>query len=86
MMAPGLLSAGGSLPSNLPQDQIVAIHAEGKAHACGIGRLVASSEEIVKAGKGVAVEVICWIGYVKCQHTDLTDSTVTICGRLRQCS
>nr|XP_019014667.1 translation machinery-associated protein 20 [Kwoniella pini CBS 10737]OCF53448.1 translation machinery-associated protein 20 [Kwoniella pini CBS 10737] len=62
MMAPGLLSAGGQLPDNLPKDEIVAIHAEGKEHACGIGKLTASSEEIKKAGKGVAVEVICWIG------------------------
>ncbi|WWD09053.1 hypothetical protein V865_007173 [Kwoniella europaea PYCC6329] len=62
MMAPGLLSAGGKLPDGLPKDEIVAIHAEGKEHACGIGKLVASSEEIKKAGKGVAVEVICWIG------------------------
>ncbi|RSH85564.1 translation machinery-associated protein 20 [Saitozyma podzolica] len=43
-------------------DCIVAIHAEGKEHACGIGKLVGSSEEIRKAGKGVAVEVLCWIG------------------------
>ncbi|WWC85929.1 uncharacterized protein L201_000799 [Kwoniella dendrophila CBS 6074] len=62
MMAPGLLSAGGRLPDGLPKDELVAIHAEGKEHACGIGKLVASSEEIKKAGKGVAVEVICWIG------------------------
>jgi PUA domain protein len=57
MMAPGFLSAGGNLPDNLEKDRLVAIHAEGKEHACGIGRMVASSEEIKKAGKGVAVEV-----------------------------
>jgi PUA domain protein len=62
MMAPGLLSPGGDLPRSLPKDCIVAIHAEGKEHACGIGKLVGSSEEIRKAGKGVAVEVLCWIG------------------------
>jgi PUA domain protein len=62
MMAPGLLSTGGSLPDGLAADTLVAIHAEGKVHACGIGKLVASSEEIKKAGKGVAVEVVCWIG------------------------
>ncbi|OCF36169.1 translation machinery-associated protein 20 [Kwoniella heveanensis CBS 569] len=62
MMAPGLLSAGGKLPDGLAKDEVVAIHAEGKEHACGIGKLVASSEEIKKAAKGVAVEVVCWIG------------------------
>ncbi|WWD22438.1 hypothetical protein CI109_106929 [Kwoniella shandongensis] len=62
MMAPGLLSAGGRLPDGLEKDTIVAIHAEGKEHACGIGKMVASSEEVKKVGKGVAVEVLCWIG------------------------
>lgn len=62
MMAPGLLSAGGKLPDGLGKDTIVAIQAEGKQHACGIGKLVASSADIKKAGKGVAVETICWIG------------------------
>jgi PUA domain protein len=64
MMAPGLLSKGGRLPDGLPAGALVAIHAEGKEVACGIGKLVASSEEIKKSGKGVAVEVFCYIGYV----------------------
>ncbi|KAK8845488.1 hypothetical protein IAR55_006201 [Kwoniella newhampshirensis] len=62
MMAPGLLSAGGRLPDGLEKDTIVGIHAEGKEHACGIGKMTASSEEVKKVGKGVAVEVLCWIG------------------------
>ncbi|BEI84711.1 hypothetical protein CcaverHIS002_0501120 [Cutaneotrichosporon cavernicola] len=62
MMAPGLLSKGGILPEGLAKDAIVAIHAEGKEHACGIGRMSASSDEIRKSGKGVAVEVVCWVG------------------------
>jgi PUA domain protein len=62
MMAPGLLSPGGRLPEGLAADQIVAIHAEGKEHACGIGKMSASSEDIRSSGKGVAVEVLCWIG------------------------
>jgi PUA domain protein len=64
MMAPGLLSPGGRLPDGLAKDQVVAIHAEGKDTACGIGRMAESSEDIKKAGKGVAIEVVCWIGYV----------------------
>jgi PUA domain protein len=62
MMAPGFLSQGGDLPDGLLENQLVAIHAEGKEHACGIGKMSASSAEIKKAGKGVAVEVLCWIG------------------------
>jgi PUA domain protein len=62
MMAPGLLSPGGNLPDGLEKDRLVAIHAEGKEHACGIGKMTASSEEVKKAAKGVAVEVVTWIG------------------------
>ncbi|EIW68019.1 hypothetical protein TREMEDRAFT_44990 [Tremella mesenterica DSM 1558] len=62
MMAPGFLSPGGLLPDGLNQDQLVAIHAEGKEHACGIGKMTSSSEEVRKVGKGIAVEVITWIG------------------------
>ncbi len=62
MMAPGLLSPGGSLPPGLDKDALVAIQAEGKEHACGIGKMNASSDEVRKAAKGVAVEVVCWIG------------------------
>lgn len=64
MMAPGLLSKGGHLPDGLAEGTVVAIHAEGKEAACGIGRLTASSEDIKKSGKGVAVEVLCYIGFV----------------------
>lgn len=62
MMAPGLLSAGGDLPNGLAANATVAIYAEGKESACGIGKLAASSEDIKKTGKGVAVEVFCYLG------------------------
>jgi PUA domain protein len=62
MMAPGLLSPGGALPDNLDKDAIVAVHAEGKEHACGIGKMAESSADIRKVGKGAAVEILCWIG------------------------
>lgn len=62
MMAPGLLSPGGKLPDDLEKDALVAIHAEGKEHACGMGKMAESSKDIKKTGKGVAVEVVCWIG------------------------
>ncbi|KAL7418795.1 translation machinery-associated protein 20 [Cryptotrichosporon argae] len=62
MMAPGLLSAGGALPDGLEKDAVVAIHAEGKAHAAGIGKMAESAAAVRKSGKGVAVEVLCWVG------------------------
>lgn len=71
MMAPGLLSPGGRLPDGLAKDSVVAIHAEGKEHACGIGKMMGSSEEIRAAAKGVAVEVVMWIGYVLLLYSGL---------------
>lgn len=62
MMAPGLLSAGGKLPDGLAEGTIVSIMAQGKQHACGVGKLAASSAAIKKSGKGVAVEVLTYIG------------------------
>lgn len=62
MMSPGLLSPGGYLPPSLPANTLVAIHAEGKEHAAGIGKLLVGSEEIKRVGKGVAVEVYCYVG------------------------
>jgi len=65
MMCPGFTSQGGRLPpseSALPLDAVVAIHAEGKEHAVGLGILKMSTEEIKKVNKGVGVEVTSYLG------------------------
>lgn len=51
MMCPGLTSPGGSLPPAdlaLPAETAVAIFAEGKEHAAGMGILKMGTEEIRK--------------------------------------
>jgi len=51
MMCPGLTSPGGSLPPPdlaLPAETSVAIFAEGKEHAVGMGILKMSTEDIRK--------------------------------------
>lgn len=51
MMCPGLTSPGGSLPPAdlaLPAETSVAIFAEGKEHAVGMGILKMSTEDIRK--------------------------------------
>ena len=58
VMAPGLTSEGGKIFDNLEIGAPVAIMAEGKKHAMGIGYLLQSSEEIKKTGKGQAIELI----------------------------
>lgn len=65
MMCPGLTSQGGYLPPSdnaLPAGVSVAIHAEGKEHAVGVGILKLSTEEIKKLNKGVGVETVTYVG------------------------
>jgi PUA domain protein len=65
MMCPGLTSKGGYLPPReaaVPEGAVVAIFAEGKEHAVGIGLTKLSSEEMKKVNKGVGVEVACYLG------------------------
>jgi len=65
MMCPGMTSKGGYLPpteSELPSGTPIALHAEGKENAVGIGILKLSTEEIKKVNKGVGVETITYLG------------------------
>lgn len=65
MMCPGLTSAGGYLPpadAALPAGTPVAIHAEGKEHAVGIGITKLGTEEMRKVNKDVAVETATYLG------------------------
>lgn len=65
MMCPGMTSKGGYLPpaeSALPAGTPVALHAEGKEHAVGIGILKLSTEEIKRVNKDVGVETITYLG------------------------
>jgi malignant T-cell-amplified sequence len=65
MMCPGLTSAGGYLPpaeSALPAETPVAIFAEGKEHAVGVGITKMESEEMRKVNKGVGVETVTHLG------------------------
>lgn len=65
MMCPGLTSAGGYLPppgEALPGDTPVAILAEGKEHAVGVGITKMSTEDMRKINKGVGVETVTYLG------------------------
>jgi len=65
MMCPGMTSKGGYLPpteSELLAGTPVALHAEGKEHAVGIGILKLSTEEIKRVNKNVGVETITYLG------------------------
>lgn len=65
MMCPGLTSPGGYLPppeAALPAGALVAIHAEGKEHAVGIGLTKLGTEEMRAVNKGVGVEIATYLG------------------------
>ena len=65
MMCPGFTSKGGSLPgpeAALAVGAVVAIETEGKEHAAALGILKMSTEDIKSVGKGVAVEIMCYLG------------------------
>ncbi|KAF9069687.1 hypothetical protein BDP27DRAFT_1325198 [Rhodocollybia butyracea] len=65
MMCPGFTSKGGYLPpadEALPAGAPVAIHAEGKEHAVGVGITKLATEDIKKVNKGVGVEITTHIG------------------------
>lgn len=65
MMCPGFTSAGGRLPpaeEQVPAEHMVAIHAEGKEHAVGVGITKLSTEDIKKINKGVGVETATYLG------------------------
>ncbi|KAJ1920166.1 translation machinery-associated protein 20 [Mycoemilia scoparia] len=63
IMCPGLTSAGAELPeTNLEENKVVAIKAEGKEHALAIGVLKMSTDDIKKVNKGTGVELYHYLG------------------------
>jgi malignant T-cell-amplified sequence len=65
MMCPGLTSVGGHLPpadAAIPAGTPVAIHAEGKEHAVGIGITKLGTEEMRRVNKGIGVETATYLG------------------------
>lgn len=57
VMAPGLTSPGGIINDEVDVGDVVAIMAEGKKHAMGIGRMAMTPEDIKSQGKGQAIEM-----------------------------
>nr|WCZ58457.1 translation machinery-associated protein 20 [Andalucia godoyi] len=56
IMCPGLTSAGGMLPDNLKEGDVVAVFAEGKQHPLAIGVMKMSSADIRSQNAGIAIE------------------------------
>ncbi|XP_003391993.1 PREDICTED: malignant T-cell-amplified sequence 1-like [Amphimedon queenslandica] len=61
IMCPGLTSQGAKMETDLPEDTIVAIMAEGKEHSLCIGLTKMTTENIRLVNKGIAVESIHYL-------------------------
>ncbi|KAE8882911.1 hypothetical protein PF005_g4294 [Phytophthora fragariae] len=72
VMCPGLTSAGGDMPEPLEAGTPVAIMAEGKEHAMAIGILTMSTDDIRNKNKGIAIEMVHFLGddLWTCPHID----------------
>ncbi|TDH67691.1 hypothetical protein CCR75_006886 [Bremia lactucae] len=72
VMCPGLTSAGGEMPESLEAGTPVAIMAEDKEHAMAIGILTLSTDDIRNVNKGVAIEMVHFLGddLWTCEHID----------------
>ena len=58
----GLVSGGGDMPENLGPGAPVVLYAEGKEHACAVGLVKMSCDDIRASPKGVAVETLHFLG------------------------
>lgn len=61
-MTPGLTSAGGRLPEELPAGSRVIVVAEGKEHAIAVGRTEMSAAEMREKNKGIAIDSMHCLG------------------------
>uniref|UniRef100_A0A1I7ZWI6 PUA domain-containing protein n=1 Tax=Steinernema glaseri TaxID=37863 RepID=A0A1I7ZWI6_9BILA len=61
IMCPGLTSPGAKLNEELPQDSVVAVMAEGKQHALGIGVMKMSGGEIRSVNKGAGIDNVHYL-------------------------
>lgn len=57
VMAPGLTSAGATTV-DAEEGAVVAIMAEGKEHAVGVGRMAMATSDVLEKKKGMAIEVV----------------------------
>merc|ERR1711865_1164 len=61
IMCPGLTSKGGAMEDDLPVGAPIQVQAEGTVHACAVGVLSMSVDDIRKLNKGVCIEMIHYL-------------------------
>lgn len=62
VMAPGLTSAGGAIEDGIEKSAPVQVTAEGCVHACAIGLMCLSSDELKEKPTGQAIESVHALG------------------------
>eukprot|EP00440_Ansanella_granifera_P018220 gb/GFBE01019786.1/.p1 GENE.gb/GFBE01019786.1/~~gb/GFBE01019786.1/.p1 ORF type:complete len:181 (+),score=43.95 gb/GFBE01019786.1/:1-543(+) len=60
IMCPGLTSPGGCM-EDVPEGACVQVTAEGTLHACAVGILTMSSDDIKKVNKGICIDKIHYL-------------------------
>eukprot|EP00405_Crypthecodinium_cohnii_P020520 CAMPEP_0206465038 /NCGR_PEP_ID=MMETSP0324_2-20121206/27582_1 /ASSEMBLY_ACC=CAM_ASM_000836 /TAXON_ID=2866 /ORGANISM="Crypthecodinium cohnii, Strain Seligo" /LENGTH=180 /DNA_ID=CAMNT_0053937801 /DNA_START=80 /DNA_END=622 /DNA_ORIENTATION=+ len=60
IMCPGLTSAGGRM-EKVEKDTPVQVLAEGKEHACAVGIMTMSSDEVTSINKGICIDHIHYL-------------------------
>ena len=62
IMCPGLTSEGGIMDETAELYHPVAIYAEGKEQAIGIGTMEMTPEDITATNKGIGINMVCHLG------------------------
>lgn len=62
VMCPGLTSAGAKMETDIPVGSAIAIFAEGKDLPLALGLVMMSKDDILSKNKGVAIELIHYMG------------------------
>ncbi|KPA76906.1 hypothetical protein ABB37_07293 [Leptomonas pyrrhocoris] len=62
VMCPGVTSEGGEVAEDAEEEDVVGIYVQGKQHACAVGIMLMSSEEIKQVNKGPCIENVHHLG------------------------
>jgi malignant T-cell-amplified sequence len=62
VMCQGVTSPGGKVAEDAEEEDVVGIYVEGKQHACAVGTMLMSTEQIKKVNKGPCIENVHHLG------------------------
>jgi predicted RNA-binding protein (TIGR00451 family) len=84
MMAPGLLNSQLGCPAGLQEGDLVAIMADNKERACGVGKMLMDSKTIIADKTGIAVEMLHHLGDGLWDETKEHEAQLILDGRYQE--